>query len=55
MLMTSLARVRNAGGELILCNLPEIMTKLLKMMKLDTTFLIASDEADAIDRLKLIQ
>ena len=55
MLMTALARTRNAGGELILCHLPEIMTKLLKMMKLDDTFLVSPDEADGMERLKLLK
>ena len=54
MLMTALARVRNAGGEMILSNLPEIMTKLLKMMKLDATFLVSATETDGLDKLKLV-
>jgi anti-sigma B factor antagonist len=51
MLMTALARVRNAGGEMYLCNVPDMMTKILKMMKLDSTFLIASSEAEAVTSL----
>jgi anti-sigma B factor antagonist len=48
MLMTALARVRNAGGEMYLCHLPELMVKLLKMMKLDQTFLVTATEAEAL-------
>ena len=51
MLMTSIARVRNAGGQMYLCNVPESMTKILKMMKLDSTFPIAATEQDAVASL----
>ena len=51
MLMTALARVRNAGGEMYLCQVPEMMNKILKMMKLDSTFLIAGSEEDALGKL----
>jgi anti-sigma B factor antagonist len=51
MLMTALARVRNAGGEMYLCNVPELMTKILKMMKLESTFVISASEADAVKSL----
>jgi anti-sigma B factor antagonist len=48
MLMTAVARVKNAGGEMYLCNVPEIMTKILKMMKLETTFPMAASEQEAV-------
>ena len=51
MLMTALARVRNAGGEMYLCNVPELMTKILKMMKLESTFVIAASEEEAVKSL----
>ena len=51
MLMTALARVRNAGGAMYLCNVPELMTKILKMMKLENTFPIAESEAEAVKSL----
>jgi anti-sigma B factor antagonist len=51
MLMTAIARVRNAGGEMYLCNVPDMMTKILKMMKLDSTFPIALSEQDAVAQL----
>lgn len=51
MLMTAIARVRNAGGEMYLCNVPDMMTKILKMMKLDNTFPIALSEQDAVAQL----
>ena len=51
MLMTAIARVKNAGGEMYLCNVPEIMAKILKMMKIDTTFPIAATEQEAVAHL----
>ncbi|MFN8308440.1 MAG: STAS domain-containing protein [Chitinophagales bacterium] len=51
MLMTALARTRNAGGEMILSDLPDIMKKLLKMMKLDSTFVVADSEEAALLQL----
>ncbi len=51
MLMTAIARVRNAGGEMYLCNVPEMMTKILKMMKLDSTFPTAATEPEAVSHL----
>jgi len=35
MLLTAVSKVRNAGGELALCDLPEQMKKLLQMTKLE--------------------
>ena len=51
MLMTAVARVKNAGGEMYLCNVPEIMTKILKMMKIEGTFPIATSEQEAVAQL----
>ncbi len=51
MLMTAVARVKNAGGEMYLCNVPEIMTKILKMMKIEATFPIAASEQEAVAQL----
>jgi anti-sigma B factor antagonist len=51
MLMTAIARVRNAGGEMYLCHVPEMMTKILKMMKLDSTFPTAPTEQEAVQHL----
>lgn len=48
MLMTALGKVRNAGGELALCNLPEQMRKLLQMTKLEAVFPVYADEAAAL-------
>src|SRR5580698_6847432 len=50
MLMTAIARVRNAGGEMYLCNVPEIMTKILKMMKIENTFPIAATEQEVVSK-----
>jgi anti-sigma B factor antagonist len=51
MLMTAIARVKNAGGQMYLCNVPELMTKILKMMKLESTFPIATSEEEAVQSL----
>lgn len=51
MLMTSLAKVKNAGGEMYLCNVPELMTKILKMMKLESAFSISASEEEAVKSL----
>ena len=48
MLMTAVARVKNAGGVMYLCNVPEIMTKILKMMKIESTFPIAASEEEVV-------
>ena len=51
MLMTAIARVKNAGGEMYLCNVPDIMTKILKMMKIESTFPIAASEEEVVSPL----
>ena len=52
MLLTAVSKVRNAGGELALCNLPEQMKKLLQMTKLESIFNTRPDEASALTFLK---
>lgn len=51
MLMTAITRVRNAGGEMYLCNVPDIMSKILRMMKLESTFPIIASEQEAVGML----
>ena len=51
MLMTTLAKVKNAGGDMYLCNVPDLMTKILKMMKLENAFSIAQSEEEAVKSL----
>ncbi len=51
MLMSALTKVRNAGGELGLCSLPDQMKKLLQMTKLENIFPVFADEAAAIATL----
>lgn len=51
MLMTALAKVKNAGGDMYLCNVPDLMTKILKMMKLDSAFSISASEEEAVKNL----
>jgi anti-anti-sigma regulatory factor len=55
MFMSALARVRNAGGELILAELPENVQKIMNMMKLESIFLISVTEQDAQERLALLK
>ncbi len=52
MLLTAVSKVRNAGGEMALCSLPEQMKKLLQMTKLDGVFITHADEASAISFFK---
>ena len=52
MFISAQVRINNAGGKLALYNMPENILKLLKMMKLDATFLIVNSEEDAINALK---
>ena len=52
MLLTAVSKTRNAGGEVVLCCLPEQMRKLLQMTKLEGAFVVKTTEADAITFLK---
>lgn len=52
MMLTAVSKVRNAGGEVALCSLPEQMKKLLQMTKLGNVFIIHTDEASATAFLK---
>ena len=54
MLLTAVSKVRNAGGELALCNLPEQMKKLLQMTKLETVFPVYADEKEALSFLQTV-
>jgi len=54
MLLTAVSKVRNSGGELALCSLPEQMKKLLQITKLESIFNIRPDEASALSFLKTI-
>ncbi len=51
MLMSALAKVKNAGGDMYLCNVPDLMTKILKMMKLESAFSISASEEEAVKSL----
>ncbi len=51
MMLTAVSKVRNAGGEVVLCSLPEQMKKLLQMTKLGNVFIIHADEAAALAHL----
>jgi anti-sigma B factor antagonist len=52
MLLTAVGKVRNAGGELSLCAIPDQMKKLLQMTKLESIFKSFDDEVTAINFLK---
>ena len=51
MLLSAVTKTRKAGGELALCSLPEQMTKLLQMTKLESVFAVHADEAKGISFL----
>lgn len=50
-LLTVLLKTRKAGGEMILCNIPEQMQELLEITKLETIFNQQRDEAAALKYL----
>ncbi|MBL0310775.1 MAG: STAS domain-containing protein [Bacteroidetes bacterium] len=52
MLLTAVGKVRNSGGELSICSLPDQMKKLLQMTKLESIFRSFDDEVAAINFLK---
>ncbi|MBL0310746.1 MAG: STAS domain-containing protein [Bacteroidetes bacterium] len=52
LLLNAVSKTKNIGGRLALCNLPEQVSKLLKTTKVESIFLIYSDEAAAITALK---
>jgi anti-sigma B factor antagonist len=47
-LLSAVSKVRTAGGVTVLCNLPDQMTKLLKMTKLESAFNQQPNEEGAI-------
>ncbi len=51
MLLTAVSKTRNAGGEMVMCCLPEQMRKLLQMTKLEGAFTVKGTEAEAISFL----
>jgi anti-sigma B factor antagonist len=54
MLLTAVSKTRNAGGELVLCCLPDQMKKLLQITKLESVFHTQPDEAAATAFLKSV-
>ncbi|HWB64844.1 MAG TPA: STAS domain-containing protein [Chitinophagales bacterium] len=52
MMLNAVSKLKAAGGKLVLCSVPEQMTKLLKMTKLEMAFHQQADEAAAIAFLK---
>ena len=52
-MLTILTKARNAGGELILSNIPEMMSKLLITTKLNTIFITENNLDIAVDQLKV--
>lgn len=51
-LISILTKSRNAGGEMILINLPSQLNKLLELTKLDKVFPMAADKETAVNQLK---
>lgn len=52
LLLNALSKIKNIGGALALCSLPEQVSKLLKTTKVESIFLILGDEDSAISKLK---
>ncbi len=52
MLLSSVSKIKKAGGSLALCHLPEQVKKLLKTTKVESVFRILDDEAAAVSTLK---
>lgn len=52
LLLLALPKIKNAGGELALCSVPEQTKKLLQMTKLEGIFGIYKEEEHAIAALK---
>ncbi len=52
LLLFALPKIRNAGGELALCSVPEQTKRLLQMTKLESVFGIYKEEEHAIAALK---
>jgi anti-sigma B factor antagonist len=51
LLLKAVSKIKQAGGALVLCNMPEQVEKLLKMTKLESAFNRQPDEASAISFL----
>ena len=54
-LITMLTKVRNAGGELVICNVPKKIDQLLLITKLNTVFSVAVSFQDAVELLHKLQ
>ena len=51
LLLKAVSKIKQAGGSLVLCNMPEQMEKLLKMTKLEMAFNRQPDEDSALSFL----
>ncbi|MDB5281092.1 MAG: anti-sigma-factor antagonist [Bacteroidota bacterium] len=51
MMLSGISKIRSAGGQMVLCNVPDQVKKLLKMTKLESTFNLQPDEAAALGLL----
>lgn len=49
-LLTVLTKTRKTGGETILCNIPEQLSKLLVITKLNNVFLVTATVDDAVKK-----
>jgi anti-sigma B factor antagonist len=54
MLLSAVSKIKNAGGQLVICNLSEQVVKLLKTTKVESVFRISPDEEGAIQFLKAL-
>lgn len=51
MLLSAVSKIKNAGGQLTICHLPEQVKKLLKTTKVESVFKIFETETNAIEFL----
>ena len=51
MLLTTLSKSRNAGGDLVLVNIPEQLRQLLQITKLIEVFVECASDEEGIDKL----
>lgn len=51
-LLTVLTKTRKTGGETILCNIPEQLSKLLVMTKLNNVFTVTNSIEEGLAKLK---
>ena len=54
MLLSAVSKIKNAGGQLVICNLSEQVVKLLKTTKVESVFRIGASEEASLELLKAL-